>query len=202
MQLNGFSVSSSFVGQLIGCLAGAITVPVALWIAHRAFVLGSDDLPCPQASFFGTVLVSLFDPKHGVPWGPVSFGLLLGAVAVAIEVFGRMKGLILSSLAFAVGIYLPAEMGIGILLGNLARCIAAGSLGNSSHRGILAAAGLIAGDAMLSLLTGILIVCQLNMDRFKLPEDNSGPVWGAGIVLGVMLLFLAWTYTDARKAKS
>lgn len=199
MQLNGFSVSSSFIGQLIGCLVGACTVPFALWIAHEAFTLGSESLPCPQASFFGTVLVSLFDPEQGVPWPTVSFGLMLGFVAVSIEIFGRTRGMILSSLAFAVGIYLPAEMGIGILLGNVARCIGAGSIKKASNRGILAAAGLIAGDSMLSLLAGILIVCRFDME--SLMANKPWPATAAPTVLVGMLVFLAFAYLTARNSQ-
>ena len=83
-------------------------------------------------------------PDQAIPWKPVGVGAILGCVAVVIEVVGRKRGTILSSLAFAVGIYLPAIMGIGILIGNLAKVVATASFSKSSHRGILAAAGLIA----------------------------------------------------------
>lgn len=199
LQLNGFSVQSGFIGQLIGCLAGAITVPIALWIAHEAFGLGTEALPCPQAGFFGTVLTSLFDPQKGVPWGPVSVGALLGLVAVTIEYVGKRNGLILSSLAFAVGIYLPAEMGIGILCGNLARVIATGSLKKSSHRGILGAAGLIAGDSLLSLIAGVLIVCQINLSRLE--TQVAWPTTVGSFALVGVLIFLGFTYWDSRLQK-
>lgn len=199
LQLNGFSVQSGFVGQLVGCLAGAITVPIALWIADEAFGLGTEALPCPQAGFFGTVLTSLFDPQRGVPWGPVCVGALLGLVAVTIEYVGKRNGLILSSLAFAVGVYLPAEMAIGILCGNLARVIATRSLTNSSHRGILGAAGLIAGDSMLSLIAGVLIVCQVDLGQ--LTAKVSWPTTVGSIALVVVLVFLGYVYWDSRNSK-
>ena len=200
MQLNGYNVSSAFKGQLLGCLVGAVTVPFALWVAHDAFGLGSKDMPCPQASFFATVLQSLFDPDSPVPWGPVGAGAALGCVAVGLEMFGRSRGMILSSLAFAVGIYLPAEMGIGILLGNIARVVATGSLTRSSHRGILGAAGLITGDAMLSLLIGILAVANVDLKSRHFTE--YWPTWvGLAILIG-MLALLAFTYSDGRKKTS
>lgn len=202
MQLNGFNVSSAYTGQLIGCVVGAITVPISLWVAHEAFTLGSEALPCPQASFFGTVLSSLFDPNKGIPWTPVCVGLGLGCVAVAVEVVGRIGGLILSSLAFAVGIYLPAEMGIGILLGNLARVIATGSLTRSSHRGILAAAGFIAGDSMLSLLAGVFIVCQVDLSSFEAAKSQGWPMFVGAVVVFAMLAFQAFAYLDSRKTDS
>jgi uncharacterized oligopeptide transporter (OPT) family protein len=196
MQLNGFPVSSAFKGQLLGCLVGAVTTPFALWTAHNAFVLGSESMPCPQASFFSTVLTSLFDPQKGVPWGPVGVGAALGAGAIALELLGRARGVLLSSLAFAVGIYLPAEMGIGILCGNLARVAAARSVRLGSHRGILASAGLIAGDALFSLTAGVLIVCGVGIQRFT--ADSPWPVWTAVCGLGCMLGLLAFTFSNSQ----
>lgn len=199
IQLNGFPVSSAFFGQFVGCITGACTVPFALAIAHTAFGLGTEQLPCPQASFFGTVLTSLFDPNQAIPWGPVSVGGLLGAFAVGIETAGRRRAVILSSLAFAVGIYLPAVMGIGILLGNLARVVATNSFARTSHRGILAAAGLIAGDSLFSLLAGILIVCRINLSSWEaaVPGPES---WSSMALLGLLVL-LAFTYFDTRSRK-
>ena len=197
MQLNGFRVSSVFTCQLLGCLAGAITVPVALWVAHRAYTLGSDALPCPQASTFGTVLASLFDPRAGVPWQPVKIGLGLGCLAVSVEMLARLRNVVLSSLAFAVGIYLPAEMGIGILVGNLARVVATASLSRSSHRGILSAAGLIAGDSLFSLAAGVLIVCGIHLARFQ--AKLTWPGFVSTIALLCFVLFVAFAYSDARR---
>ena len=196
VQLNGYPVASAFKGQLIGCLVGACTVPFSLAIAHKAYGLGTEELPCPQASFFGTVLASLFDPDQAIPWGPVAAGAVLGCAAVGIEIAGRLRGMILSSLAFAVGIYLPADMGIGILMGNLARVIATRSLSLSSHRGILAAAGLIVGDSMYSLLAGILIVCNFDMSRW---QGDEWPVSVGQIVLGLLCGLILFTFLDARK---
>ncbi len=196
MQLNGFPVSAAFKGQLIGCLVGAVTTPFALWTAHNAFTLGSEAMPCPQASFFSTVLTSLFDPEKGVPWGPVSVGAALGVGAIVLELAGRARGVLLSSLAFAVGIYLPAEMGIGILCGNLARVAAARSTRLGSHRGILAAAGLIAGDAMFSLGAGVAIVCGVAMTRFE--AKATWPVWASAVALALMIGLLWFAFSDSR----
>lgn len=199
IQLNGYKISSAFNGQFVGCIVGACTVPFSLSIAHRAFGLGTEELPCPQASFFGTVLTSLFDPDQAVPWGPVGAGILLGLLAVAIEAIGRRRQMVLSSLAFAVGIYLPAIMGIGILTGNLARVVATQSIRRSSHRGILAAAGLIAGDSFFSLLAGILIVRQFEFENYE--AASAWPGYVSGLVLLAMFGLLSFTFADASRSQ-
>ncbi len=166
MQFNNLRVSSSFGGQIVGLLAGSISVPLALYVAHETGTLGSENLPAPQASFFATVLQSLFIDAE-IPLKPVLAGFGLGIIAVAIEAFGKRKGIILSSLAFAVGIYLPSYIGTGILLGSLARLIGTKSMSGVTHRGILTAAGLITGDALFALLFGILAISGLQTGAFE-----------------------------------
>lgn len=162
MQFNNLKVSSSFVGQIVGLLGGALSVPLAVYIAHETGTLGSENLPAPQASFFATVLKSLFI-ESDIPIKPVLVGLGFGVVAVVLEIIGKRKGMILSSLAFAVGIYLPSYIGTGILLGSLARLIGSKSLTQTTHRGILLAAGLITGDALFALLFGVLAIAGMNI---------------------------------------
>ena len=162
MQLNGLKVSSSFIGQIVGLLGGALSVPLAVYVAHETGTLGSENLPAPQASFFATVLKSLFI-KSDIPLIPVLIGAGLGILAVIVEIIGKRKGIILSSLAFAVGIYLPSYIGTGILLGSLARLSGTKSLTKITHRGILMAAGLITGDALFALLFGILAIAGMEI---------------------------------------
>ena len=162
MQFNGLKVSSSFVGQIVGLLGGALSVPLAVYIAHETGTLGSESLPRLRPAFFATVLKSLFI-ESDIPVKPVLVGLGFGIAAVIMEFIGKRKGIILSSLAFAVGIYLPSYIGTGILLGSLARLIGTKSLTQTTHRGILLAAGLITGDALFALLFGIFAIVGVNI---------------------------------------
>ncbi len=186
LQLNGFTVSDGFKGQLAGLLAGAIVVPLTLWVAHEAYGLGTEALPSPQASFYATVLQTLF-LQGQVPMGPVMVGIGLGFVAIAVEILGKRRGLILSSLAFAVGIYLPSVISTGMALGALARFWGTRSVGGSSHRGILISAGLITGDAMAALLLGILIIAGVEYAGWG-PGEAGG--WSNTIGLSILVLLL------------
>ncbi|MHC4845893.1 MAG: OPT/YSL family transporter [Planctomycetota bacterium] len=208
MQFNGFRVSESFIGQLVGLLGGAIAVPLAVWIAHDAYTLGTDALPAPQASFFSTVLQSLFLAEE-TPVGPVMVGAGLGVVAVLVETIGRARGVILSSLAFAVGIYLPSVIGTGIILGALARYFATRRIQATTHEGILSAAGLITGDALASLLFGILIIAGINVDSWKegaIFPDNWGievhPAEFFGAILLAIMLLLIWRNYAVKRAQA
>ncbi|MGA1201621.1 MAG: hypothetical protein ACO4BJ_01420 [Planctomycetota bacterium] len=190
VQLSRFRVSDHLIGQIVGLLVGALSVPYALQIAHAQLGgLGSAEIPCPQAAFFGTVLASLF-LDSAIPWGPVGVGAGLGVLAVIIEEVGRRKGALLSSLALAVGIYLPADIGCGILLGALARFIATRRISHSTHPGILTASGLITGYAFTALILGISMSAGWS-GKLALPEGYStdaGLPWVIGAVLLVATL--------------
>ena len=82
-------------------------------------------------------------------------------------------------------------------MGNLARVVATFSFSKSSHRGILAAAGLIAGDSLFALLAGVLIVCQIDLSIFEAAGEL--PTIVSIVALVAMLVLLAFTYLDANK---
>ena len=212
MQLNGFRVRDGFVGQLVGLLGGAVAVPLALALANTGNLeggglgLGDPSLSVPQAGFFATVLDSLFLAGE-TPWGPIGVGAVLGLVAVGVEAAGKARGVILSSLAFAVGIYLPSVIGTGILLGALARFLATFRVNSSTHGGILAAAGLITGDAFGSLLLGGLLAAGVTTEVWA-PGHPGSPSWvptevlseGTGqILLAVLMLLVLFNYVRKRQ---
>lgn len=207
MQLNGMAVKDGFVGQLLGLLSGAVVVPLTLWLAHEANIesggvgLGDPALPAPQASFFATVLQSLF-LQGETPWGPVKVGALLGLLAVLLERFGKSRGMILSSLAFAVGIYLPSYIGTGILIGALARFVATFRIASSTHGGILTAAGLITGDAFASLIMGVLIIAGAQTESWRPAggaEGGLSNMVGIGVMV-VLVLVVLLNYRKSRRA--
>lgn len=156
MQLCGVPVRQGFLAQILGLVAGCIAVPTVLYISHEAYVLGSNDLSAPQGTLFATLIDALLLSGE-LPWQPIAVGLALGVLAVAIEIVGSKRGLLLPSMALAVGIYLPAYLGTGILLGALARYIGEGG-GKRVAEATLTAAGLITGAALFELLLGISIL--------------------------------------------
>ncbi len=214
MQLNGFRVSDGFVGQLVGLLGGAIAVPLTLYLAHESALkqgglgLGADGLPAPQASFFGTVLQSLFLDAE-IPWGPIGAGAVLGVVAVSLEMFGKAKGIILSSLAFAVGIYLPSYIGTGMMLGAGARFLATRNVAKTTHEGILVAAGLITGDAFASLFLGLLYFFEADVPAWEvggdamswIPATEFAPIVGKLLFFGLIALIFV-NYLKKRSAQA
>ncbi|MFT7542259.1 MAG: putative OPT family oligopeptide transporter [Gammaproteobacteria bacterium] len=156
MQLCGMRVQEGFFAQIIGLCAGCIVVPIVLSISHSAFTLGSPELTAPQGKMFATLITGLL-LDNNLPWSPILIGLGIGVAAVAMDIIGAKRKVQLPAMALAVGIYLPAYLGVGILIGSLFRAF--GERGRKQgNESILTAAGLITGAALYELVLGSMIV--------------------------------------------
>jgi len=181
LQFCGVRVQDGFLAQFLGLLLACLVVPAVLYVAHEAYVLGSDALPAPQGQLFATLTQGLL-LEGDLPWAPIQWGLVLGGLAVAMDVWAGRRGLQLPAMALAVGIYLPAYLGVGILIGALFRRVAEGPGGNQRNESLLAAAGLITGAAFFDLLLGIAILLEFDPATLALmsTDETAGatvPPW-------------------------
>ncbi len=120
------------IGELAGVLVSALAVGWAVFLLADAFGFGGE-LRAPQANVMAIITEGVFTGK--VPWVLLGAG---GAIALAVEMLG------VSSLAFAVGLYLPLDLSAGLLLGAL--------LGRLFRvQEAVVPSGLIAGDALSGL---------------------------------------------------
>jgi uncharacterized oligopeptide transporter (OPT) family protein len=186
LELCGVPVRDGFLAQFLGLLLAAIAVPVALYIAHEAYTLGSDNLKAPQATMFAGIFDAILIERQ-VPLMPVLIGAVIGAVSVGVEVFAKARGLMLPAMAFAVGIYLPADVGIAILVGTLFRFFAEGPGARQRGESILAAAGLITGAALLDLCLGVAIVAGFDEGKLDRHLALSPTVMGAGTLVLILI---------------
>jgi uncharacterized oligopeptide transporter (OPT) family protein len=114
-----------------------------------------------------------------LPWSPIIAGLVLGLASVGLEIGARKRGLTLPAMALAVGIYLPAAIGTGILTGALFRFLGERGRARQTNESILSAAGLITGAALLELILGIAILTGFEESRLEL--FHTPAVWTAGV---------------------
>lgn len=207
LQLCGLAPKEGFLSQIVGLLVGCVVVPVSLYVAANAFGLGTARLPAPQGQMFATLIDGLLIEEH-LPWYPITIGLVVGVLAVALDVVGGRFGLQLPAMAFAVGIYLSPETGVGILIGSLfrhagERCRArrdGGRHGDAeqTHECILASAGMITGSAFLDLALGVAVLFGFNPEWLSVlsstGEAGKAPipafVTNALAVIGIV--FLGW----------
>jgi putative OPT family oligopeptide transporter len=143
----GASPVKQQLGLLIGVLAASVVIGFTIIMLNDILVIGSKQLPAPQATLMATVIKGLL--SQNLPWGLVLVGM---GIAAVMELSG------VRSLPFAVGAYLPLSVSTPIYIGGLVKFIVDKIQKSDEEEsdigpGALLSSGLIAGGA----LTGILI---------------------------------------------
>jgi putative OPT family oligopeptide transporter len=137
-------------GQLIGAAFACWGVAATVYLLGREYEFGGAELPAAQATLMKTIV-------EGVLGGNLPWELVLVGAALTVAVF--LCGV--PVLAFAIGVYLPLASLTAIFLGGCVRGLVergrrAGS-GAESDPGILAASGLVAGEALMGLAVAALV---------------------------------------------
>jgi putative OPT family oligopeptide transporter len=169
----------------VGALTSAFVLAPLLNLLARAYGIGVADalhpnpLIAPQAVLISSVAKGMFG--GALPWNMVITGVLIGVLVIAIDEWLRRggSGARAPVLAVAVGIYLPLDVMTPIFLGGLmywlvqrvrARRGAAGaSEASLGSRGMLYAAGLIAGESLMGVIIALPIVATGKPDVMALP---------------------------------
>jgi putative OPT family oligopeptide transporter len=156
------------IGLLIGVLVSVVAIGFTLLLLNKAIGIGEvtaehpNPLPAPQALLMSTVIKGLL--SHNLPWGLVISGMGISAV---MELCG------ISSLAFAVGAYLPLSSTTPIFVGGLVKWFIErknkGKEESELGPGALFSSGLIAGGA----LTGIIIAIFIGTSVGKTPDGKD-----------------------------
>lgn len=189
------------VMQGVGVAASVLVITPILQLLLEAYGIGPataempNSLAAPQANLMASVAQGVFG--DGLPWGMVGLGVLLGVAVIITDEFLRSRNSTFRTpvLAVAVGVYLPLELSVSIFLGGVVAWIAgriSGERENGPARrhGILFAAGLITGEALIGIFLAIPIVLGINM---ALPERfQFGAIPGI-----VMLLVVMWAMSRA-----
>jgi putative OPT family oligopeptide transporter len=191
--------------KFIGVVASAITAGLTIILLAKAFQFGEgvpgdprQVLAAPQASAL-TAVVSGF--MSGQPVAYMLFGI--GAmVTVVLEMLG------VSSMVFALGIYLPLQLTTPILAGGFLSHLVnkkaektGGERGNTMReRGIIIAGGLMAGGALGGVLGAALrIVPHYKEEWIRTPFYGNEPV--SQIISALAFVGLCvYTYMSSKRA--
>jgi len=146
------------VGDIIGTVASAAVMIFPILILHQGDInaggggLGGKNLPAPQASLMALV-------SQGIVGGQMAWPLIIVGVLMAI---GFILVQVRSPMLVCVGMYLPLETTFAIFVGGVIRGIMdmmganrkfnAAQKVRAENSGILLAAGLIAGEALVGLV--------------------------------------------------
>jgi len=193
--------------QVVGVLSSVLVMAPILMLLLQAYGIGvptvehPDPLPAPQATLMASVAEGVF--HGGLPWAMVIVGGIIAILVVITDEILKAKNSTFRTpvLAVAVGIYLPLGLSSAVLVGGLISHFAArrhakrGEDGEKSMRhGMLYAAGLITGEALVGILMAIPIVKTQNPDVFALDPSLQ---FGGGVGLAVIAVVCVFMYRVA-----
>jgi len=200
----------------IGAATSALVMAPVLNLLARAYGIGEptaehpDPLLAPQATLMASVSKGLFGGS--LPWGMIAIGAAIGVFIILVDEWLKSRGSTFRApvLAVAVGIYLPLELSVPIFAGGLLSHLATRKLGGAgadtetaerlNRNGMLFAAGMITGEALMGILIAIPIVTTGRADVLALPEGLHFGGWLGLLVLGGLAAWLYRIATDRRPA--
>ena len=182
------------VGDVIGVVIAGCVMFFPLYLLHTSDLasnpgvggFGGKNLPAPQAGLMAAL-------SQGIVGGEMAWPLVIVGIAMGIAlILVRVK----SPMLFSVGMYLPLETTFAIFVGGLIRGFVdkraakrdynAAQKARVENAGVLAASGLIAGEALVGLLVAGVVAFRSD-NKFPQFEAFSGiaPWLAIPVVLGL-----------------
>ena len=176
------------IAELIAVVVASLMMYWPLYVLSKGMGFGSKALPAPQAGLMATL-------AQGIVGGNMAWPLIIVGIFMGI---GMIMMQVRSPMLVAVGMYLPFETTLAIFVGGVFRAIGdwvarrrgynSAQTARVENAGILAASGLIAGEALLGLLWAGLRGSVWQPPK-QPPQFFDNPLYLAGI--GVLVLLAA-----------
>ena len=153
---------------------------------------GVKPLPAPQANLVRSVAEGMFGGT--LPTAMIAAGVVLGALVIALDLYLKRRGSRWSApvLAVAVGVYLPLDVSTPILAGGIvAEMVDHWHFKHSrgldheklKQNGMLFAAGLITGEALVGIFIAMCIWISKNPGVLAASAELRGGRWWAAVIL-------------------
>ena len=139
------------IAQFLGTWLGPILVMAVILVLHKAYGIGSEEIPAPQGQALASVINGILGGD--VPMHQYLAGAGLGAVLSASGIGGL-------GVLVGLGFYLPFNIVLTYTLGTILRVVSDAKMGNrfSEDVGVPIAAGLIVGEALVGVGNAIAVV--------------------------------------------
>ncbi len=146
------------IGEIIGVIFAALILALPLMALHRAYTIGSAELPAPQAGLMALMANGIVAGE--MAWPLVIVGMCLAFALILIKAPAPML--------IAVGMYLPFESTAAIFVGGLVRWLFSIALKRNGaseeeatraeNTGVLISSGFIAGESLMAVLLALLVI--------------------------------------------
>ena len=201
---------------VIGVIAGAAIIPPILDLLNHAYgfagtpgVTHEHPLAAPQAGLISALAQGVI--QNNIDWSLIEVGALFGVIMIVIdEVLRRTtKSAHLSPLAVGLGIYLPTQSTLMVVLGAVAGWYFDRRAGRSARPestkqlGVLLASGMIVGEGLIGVLIAAVVAFSGKDFPLALVGDGfaDASIWIGGIAFVVSVLALyRWIEELSRKS--
>lgn len=216
------------VALLIGVLAGSLAIAPVLNLLYEAYGFvgampragmdASQALSAPQATLMAAIANGIFNSS--LDWSYILYGVILGIVIIIIDLCLKKFTLNLSlpPLAVGMGIYLPPELEMPLVMGAVLGYFVNRHLKkraekrhaenieteieNGNRHSVLFASGLIVGESIIGVIMAAIIVVSVTSGGSDAPLALVGSEFApTGRVLG-LAIFVFTMYMLAKKALS
>lgn len=145
--------------KFLGTLVAAVTVGGVMIVLNKTYGFTGDALAAPQAHAMAAVIEPLMN-GGSAPWLLYGIGCMIAIVLTACNV---------SALAFALGMFIPLELNLPLLVGGLVSWYVKNRTNDEklrnayNERGTLIASGFIAGGALMGVVSAALRFGGINL---------------------------------------
>jgi putative OPT family oligopeptide transporter len=216
---------------VIGVIAGAAIIPPILDLLNRAYgftgapgVNPAHALAAPQAGLISALAKGVI--TNDIDWTLIQYGMAIGVVAIVVDLIltKTTKSVHLAPLAVGLGIYLPTQSTLMVVVGAVVGWWFERNANRNSKNpestkqlGVLLASGMIVGEGLVGVLVAALVGFseQLGFSNHDFPlsvvsdafantpwiGDFAAPVWIGGLVFMVAIAGMyAWITRLSRTA--
>ncbi len=191
--------------QVVGVASAAVVIAPVLALLQAKYGIGeaSAEHPHPLSAPQAMLMASLASGVFGgtLPWNMVGIGAAIGVVVILVDrrLEARSSAFRVPALAIALGIYLPLKLSAAILAGGLVSAMAKRGVPEGAdagdRKGLLFAAGLVTGEALMGILLAVPIALSgfwpaIGGDPFQLVAAPPLGGWPGLAALAVVALLL------------
>lgn len=187
--------------KFLGTLVAAAAVGFVIMMLNETYGFeGPNALVAPQANAMAAVIKPLMS-NQPAPWILYTVGAIF---ALVLQMIG------IPPLAFALGMYIPLELNTPLLVGGIIAHIASTSSKDETlnslrrEKGTLIASGLIAGGAIMGVVSAFLR--YVGFDKMDIVQPILAVNWAAShsgelLALAVFLCLCGYFIMDSRQVK-
>ena len=181
--------------KFLGTIISAATVAGVMIVLDKTYGFNSGKLAAPQANAMAAVIKPLMSGQ-GAPW------ILYGIGAVIALILDRCK---VPALAFALGMFIPLELNIPLLVGVAVNWYVTTRSKNEAinkargDKGTLLASGFIAGGALMGVVSALLKFGGIEFDYSSWWENHLSELLSLVAYAALILYFILSTKLNKKE---